>query len=89
MQIRARTGPAIRAGGVLYPVALSTAQAGVILGISEEACRRRCVAGTLPLLPRYGKEAWRIPAGKLFTELGITYEMVAQPDVPEDVEGAH
>jgi hypothetical protein len=68
--------PAVRAGGTIYPLTLSTSEAGRILGISEEACRRRCVKGVLPLLPRYGKETWRIPTGKLFAELGLEYETV-------------
>lgn len=70
--------PAVLIGGKPYPPALSTAQAAEILRISEEACRRRCVAGTLPALTRYGKEAWRIPAGKLCRELGLDYETVDQ-----------
>jgi excisionase family DNA binding protein len=67
----------IQVGRKDYPVTLSPAEAGELLGVSDETIRRRCLSGEIPALERHDGQVWRIPTGHLLDVLGIPFKVSA------------
>ncbi len=79
-----RYGPfEVTVEGIPLPLALTPAEAGQFVHLTDRQIRNLCSDGVLPTLPHKDGQAWRIPTIKFLQQYGMEYEIVSGREIPD------